>query len=84
MNLTLNLIAPILSADHHPPRAQQNDNQKKLIEILQKASANYGKAPADTGNKINNWFELELKRNNDHLSPIIKENAFTLEDIERS
>ena len=64
------------------PKAQ-NDNQKKLIEILQKASTNFGRAP-EAGNKINNWFELELKRNNDHLSPIIKENAFTLEDVENN
>lgn len=62
----------------------QNDNQKKLIEILQKASTNYNKVPGEGGNKINNWFDLELKRNNDLLSPIIKENAFTLEDIENN
>ena len=60
-------------------------DQQKLIDILQKAS-NCGKQQSTTDNslKINNWFESEFKRNNDLLSPIIKESAFKLEDIEKN
>ena len=82
--LLFSLSHSLIFLDNQAPKVQ-NDNQKMLIEILQKASTNYSKPTTETNNKINNWFELELKRNNDHLSPIVKEkNAFTLEDIERN
>jgi len=88
-NALLNNFASSKNIGHnltHYAKVVQNDGQKKLIEILQKASTNFGKTAAtdSTGNKINDWFELEMQRNNNHLSPIIKENAFTLEDIENN
>lgn len=69
---------------NHPIKIQTND-QRKLIEILQKASTNHGKlSNTEKSFKINNWFDLELRKNNDLLSPITKDNAFTLEDIEKN
>jgi len=67
-------------------RVTQNEEKNRLFELLKRATITGKKLPGtdSTGNKINDWFELEMQRNNNHLSPIVKENAFTLEDIERN